>query len=174
MNTTIYLTLFILWILVLCNSYMLIKLFKAVAKLNKKELPKSFAGIAKGSLLPIKNYKNLDMKAFDYTSKKNYIVLFGSYGCKVCHQIYPLFNTLKQEKTGVIIQIFMLATEDQAKEISAQYDIPTDHITIISQNDLPSLGITGFPFAYYLSSNGNVINKGLVNFKNDFDILMSA
>lgn len=174
MDVPILITILTLWVLVLVNSFMLIKLYRVVATLKKKELPKNSAGVPTGAVLPIQKFKNMLLKDIDLQTNKSRIILFSSFSCKVCHQIYPFFNSLKHDLKGIHLHIFMLATEEQAKQISAEYKISLDDITLITHEDLPPLGVTGFPFAYYLSAKGKVISKGLVNYKHDFDTLISA
>ncbi len=44
---------------------------------------------------------------------------------------------------------------------------------LIKHEQLHNLGITGFPFAYLLSRDDEVLEKGLVNHKKDFELLIS-
>jgi uncharacterized membrane protein len=44
---------------------------------------------------------------------------------------------------------------------------------LIKNEHLDILGISGFPFTYYLSAEGQILKKGIVSFRERFDILLS-
>ncbi|WP_160850461.1 TlpA family protein disulfide reductase [Pontibacillus yanchengensis] len=101
-----------------------------------------------------------------------YIFIFTSYGCDACKRIYPFLNELIKEHPYIQFRLITLANEDQANELIEQFNLNDIPLTMIKHEHIHKFGITGFPFAYLVSEKSVILDKGLVNHKEDFRLLM--
>lgn len=164
----------VLWILTLILSSMVIYLYKRIEKSSKKNktLAESNAGLPKGEVYPIKKIYDTENK--EVNMGQSTILLFTSAHCDVCKRVYPMLEIAKQKYSNINIIIMMLATNEEAKNTINRFNIKHNTpVSLIKDEELFALGIPGFPFCYLLDPNGNIIEKGIVNTMEHFDILLS-
>lgn len=163
-----------LTLLVLVLTVMVLYLYKNILISPKKRLLKHQDGLKSGSPYPLNILKTVEgHPLLKSTRSKGSVMIITSYGCEACKRVYPFLNQLEKEYRNIQFNILMLATKQQAQEYVDTYDLNNFQISLIKNEQLHALGITGFPFAYLLSKDGRVIQKGLVNHKKDFDLLIS-
>ncbi|MFS0875318.1 TlpA family protein disulfide reductase [Solibacillus isronensis] len=110
----------------------------------------------------------------EVTMAQSTILLFTSTHCDICKSVYPILEIVKQKYSNINIIIMMLATDEEAKNTIIRFNIKRSiPVSLIKDEDLFALGIPGFPFCYLLDPNGNIIEKGIVNKIEHFDILLS-
>jgi len=141
---------------------------------TKRKLPKSEDGLRKGELYPLNLLKNIEGNPITKPKiKEATVLIITSYGCEVCKGVYPYLDELRKEYKDLQFNILMLATHEQAQECIQTYNLEKFQLALIKHEQLHNLGITGFPFAYLLSRDDEVLEKGLVNHKKDFELLIS-
>jgi len=162
-------------LLVLLLASMILYLYKFMyGLLNKKHLYRNDAGLNRGTLFPLQSLKTFDGKDLTISKEVDGVVIINtSYICNVCKRIYPFLESIRKEYPNIQINLLMLADKEQAKENIEKYNLKSLSVSLIQDEDLHDLGITTFPFAYLLSAEGKVIEKGLVNYKKDIDLLIS-
>lgn len=166
----------ILWFITLTLSCMVFYLFKRIesSKNVKRTLAESNSGFPKGQIYPIKSYYDLTGKEIKINSSyEGTVLLFTSAHCDVCKRIYPLLEIVKQSYPQINFVLMMLATNDEAISISNRFNIKRFPISLIRDEELNDLGVAGFPFSYLLAQDGKIIEKGIVNYKDHFDILLA-
>lgn len=168
--TLLLFTLNLLIILVSCITlYSITEALKARNKLIKSE-----DGLKKGSLYPLDLLKNIEGNEVRLVNGSDGMVLiFTSFGCNVCKSVYPYLEQIRNEYSNIQFHIVMLANIDEAKETINKYKLDNFLISLVRYEQLPDFGITGFPFTYLISNKGIIIEKGIVNYKRDFDLLIS-
>lgn len=163
-----------LWILTLILSSMVIYLYKRIenSQNSRRTLAESKAGLPKGEVYPLKIIYDTENKEVNLAQST--ILLFTSAHCDVCKRVYPILEIVKQKYSSINIIIMMLATDEEAKNTINMFNIkPSTPVSLIKDEELFALGIPGFPFCYLLDTNGNIIEKGIVNKIEHFDILLS-
>ncbi|AWE08385.1 hypothetical protein DCE79_13665 [Lysinibacillus sp. 2017] len=173
MINLIYLLTVNLMLLVL--SIMMLYLYKLlIDSSTNKRLPKNEDGLKKGEVYPLTQLKTIGGSPFTKPKiKVGSVIIITSYGCEVCKRVYPYLEDLRKEFGNLQFNILMLATEEQARENIHLYNLEKFQLALIKHEQLHNLGITGFPFAYLLSRDDKVLEKGLVNHKKDFELLIS-
>jgi thiol-disulfide isomerase/thioredoxin len=166
---------FTIALLVLVISCMVLYLFKTIINSSKKaKLLRSEDGFKKGALYPLQSLKTINGNSIEKMKNVDGLVLIiTSYGCDACKRVYPYLEQLRGEHKNLQFQLLMLANKEQALENIKLFKLESFSVSLIQQEQLHDLGITGFPFSYLLSNEGKVIEKGLVNHKKDFDLLIS-
>ncbi|KQL52651.1 hypothetical protein AN964_03310 [Heyndrickxia shackletonii] len=171
MSTLIFLySLSFLVILVAC---MILYIYNNILK-SSRQLLKNQDGLRKGTLYPLNNLEYINEKDVNTNSNCDGTILIAtSYGCAACKRVYPYLEQLRQEYNNIDFHLLMLANKDQTQETINLYNLRNFKVSLIQNDQLHNLGITGFPFSYLLSKEKKVIEKGIVNHKKDFDLLIS-
>jgi methylamine dehydrogenase accessory protein MauD len=172
----VFLSYFILWIIVLILSGMVFYLYKRIegSKTARKTLAESNSGIPKGEIYPIVKFNDISGRDLLINpSKKATILLFTSAHCDVCKKVYPLIEAVNKRYSQLNLVLLMLATNEEAERIIDEFNINNVGISLMKEEDLQKNGVPGFPFCYLLAPNGEIRSKGIVNNLEHFDILIS-
>ncbi|MDP4085007.1 MAG: hypothetical protein Q8934_10395 [Bacillota bacterium] len=166
--------LFTLTVLVLMICCMVLQLYKMVLNPQRTKLIKNKDGLKKGTKYPFELLRTIDGKVIETEKNKDgFVLIMISYGCEACKRVYPFLEELRKEYKNIQFHLLMLANKEQAQENIDLFNLENFSVSLIKNEQLHSLGITGFPFSYLLSKEGKVLEKGLVNHKKDFDLLIS-
>lgn len=169
---TIFLCTLTFLVLIVCC--MILQLYKMMLNPQKTKLIRSKDGLKKGTVYPFQLLRTIDGNGVEKEKNKDgHVLIMTSYGCEACKRVYPYLEELRKEYKNIQFHLFMLATEEEAQENIKLYNIENTSVYLIKHDQLHSLGITGFPFSYLLSKDGKVLEKGLVNHKKDFELLIS-
>lgn len=166
---------FLLWLLVLILSFLVLKLYKVISGFTRKrELAKNNEGIESGSVYPRKSFKVINNKK-DVKIESDVlgtVIIFTKYTCELCKQVYPVLPEIQTRFKGYQFIIMTNSSVEESNEISNKYQLSNIPISLIEYDEFAELGVVAFPFAYLLSPKGKVISKGIINFKEDFNILL--
>jgi methylamine dehydrogenase accessory protein MauD len=174
-NSIIFISVWLLWIIVLTLSLMVLYLYKRIeGSKNKRTLSKNDVGVPKGEFYPIQKFQSIQGRDINVnTADEGTVLIFTHALCDVCKRIYPILENVKKQYPKMNLVILMLASKQDALNIVNKFSLEDFPVTLIKDEELNKLGISGFPFSYLLSPQGKIIEKGLVNYKEHFDILLS-
>ena len=160
--------------LVLIVCCMVLQLYKILLNPQRTKLIRNKDGLKKGTLYPFQLLRTIEGNAVEKEKNKDgFVLIMTSYGCEACKRVYPFLEELRKEYKNLQFHLFMLANKEQAQETINLFNLENLSVSLIKNDQLHSLGITGFPFGYLLSKEGKVLEKGLVNHKKDFELLIS-
>jgi hypothetical protein len=156
---------------------MLFSLYKKLISMKKtKSLPRNNVGFPKGIKYPKHEFTNINEDIIPVTSKGKIgtVILITSYSCDACKRIYPILNTLRNDYHELKFINLILGNKEQVNSLIKKYELSdTNNFSIFDHDKLSEFGAVTFPFAYLLTDGGLVVEKGLVNFRQDFDFLIS-
>ncbi|MFD0586500.1 TlpA family protein disulfide reductase [Paenibacillus sp. GCM10027627] len=184
MSSVFSLSYLLLWIIVLVQSYYLIKSARAAKAIRDMPPPspeemmskimRGDHGVIKGRLFPQLEFETVHHGRINLskTSKKGSIIAFASTGCEQCKMIYPILKQFSQERDDVSIMMLMDGPEAQVAATIEKYNIPVP-VTPITKADMTRLETGFFPFVYYLNHKGEVETKGVVNLQEQLELLVT-
>lgn len=174
--------LLIILIVVFINSTISLITLKTVKKLHiinpnttptkRTSLLRSDDGYPLNTVYPIKHVNNI-LKEKILLNSSDMVLIFTSSTCDVCRTVYPVFNIIESKHQNISFVFIMQGHENVIREIVEKFNIREKGVSIIDYEEMDKFGIKGYPFAYYLK-NGIVKSKGLINYKEDIDILLST
>ncbi|KMJ56905.1 hypothetical protein AB685_19490 [Bacillus sp. LL01] len=165
----------ILWVIIIVHSLMFIKLYKIIEKSTKKPvaLPGDELGLPIGTKFPIRRVMTINNKEFSLqsSSKQGTIVLLTSPNCDICNNIYPYLNNLQNQTTDFNSIMFSLSNKDLVTKLVLNYGIEMS-VSSLEEDELSKLGKIGLPFAYFISGEGVIRGKGIINRIEDLNMIL--
>ena len=164
----------VLWLLVLSLTVFAIVL----SKKPKRVLPANHTGLPVGTAFPKLQIRSvLKQIPFHvvYPEPKQTLLLFSSSHCSMCNAVYPLLPVAEQ-KYKLMAQVIMEPLEEgHVESMIRKIDdfgltAPVFELTMSIREEVK---LEGYPFAYFLSSEGKVLSKGGINRLEDIDLLVS-
>jgi hypothetical protein len=164
----------VLWVLVLALAMFSI----SASKKPKRVLPASNTGLPVGVPFPDFKIKSVVKEVpFELVNaqRKETIILFSSSMCPICNTVYPLLP-MAEKRFDLLSKIIMEGLDgDEVGSIAekvktAGIQPPVYSLTPTMRVDVK---LEGFPFAYFLSADGRVLAKGVVNTIADIELLIS-
>ncbi|MBD3919086.1 hypothetical protein H8B09_09995 [Paenibacillus sp. PR3] len=162
----------VLWLLVLSLTMLTL----TIAKKPTRMLGASASGLPVGTLFPKFNIQSVVEHipfSVSYPDKQGTLLLFSASTCPVCSTVYPLFP-YAEKKYDLKTQVIMDGAEDHDGRIvlklrEAGISAPIYGLTPSIKAEVK---LEGFPFAYYLSADGRVLSKGMINTAECIDLLV--
>lgn len=180
MNSIIVISISIIWVILLILSFMVQFLYKTVEKShkrNKTTLHKGESGFPIGTHYPTQRFSTNSSIYGDVLNinspNKETVLIFTQSTCSVCKRVYAILDIVRKKYSNKEFIILMVASKEEALNYVNEYFLNNFQVSLIKDEDLEDLGISNIPFSYLLSPEGNVLNKGVVNTIEHFDILLS-
>ncbi|MCM3603189.1 hypothetical protein M3175_20840 [Robertmurraya korlensis] len=164
------------WVLLITLTYMVIRLYSLISKSQRrKTLIKSNDGFPSGGTYPFKTISTISSNkiSINQNSFKGTIIVGTSYGCDACKSVYPVLSQFKNLFPEYQLLNLSFTRKEDINELINEYSLHPETIALLHIKEMGNFGFEGFPFAYLVSSQGKILQKGLVNTKNDFDLLVS-
>lgn len=164
----------VLWLLVLSLTMFTI----VIAKKPTKVLGANQSGLPVGSAFPRFNMQSVVKQipfSVSHPDQQGTLLLFSSSGCPICSTVYPLFPYAEQ-KYNVKPQVIMEGRDGQVDSIIEKINETglSAPVYALTPSIKEEVKLEGFPFAYYLSADGKVLAKGVINTTADIDLLVST
>lgn len=176
MEQLLQISLTTLWIIVILLILILIRFFKMIGNTQKKRsLSGSELGLAYGTKFPVEILRSIEDKEFSVSNPEGdgTLLIVTSYSCSPCRSVYPIQNTIVSSYPRLKVINIMISNSGQAWEISDKFGLDSSKISLITMEQLHTIGISTFPYSYLLTSDGTIISKGVTNFKEHFDLLIA-
>lgn len=175
MNLFLQFSVFTMWIIIFILASMVILLYGRIeaSSTKAKKLFRNESGFPTGTFYPKKDYMDINGNTLSLSNNTDTLLLFTQYSCDVCKRVYPILSNVNNKYPDKQIILFMLATKHESQSIMTKFNLEKFPVVLIKNEELHLLGISGFPFAYLLSPNNVVTNKGVINSMEHFDILFS-
>jgi hypothetical protein len=163
----------VLWLLVLSLTVFAI----VISKKPKRVLGAYNTGLPVGSVFPKFDIQSV-VKQIPFSvvhpERKETLLLFSSSMCSICSTVYPLFPYAEQ-KYHLKAQVIMEPKDGQIESIIEKIDAAGLYAPVyaLTPSIMQQVKLEGFPFAYYLSTEGIVLAKGVINTIADIDLLVS-
>ncbi len=168
----------VLWVLMIFISIFVVTLYKRLntsqmLPMNDGMLMASDHGIPEGEFFSKLSFPLVDGGTMDLqqTNKEGTILFLSSTQCKICEEVYAAIAPLMDKYPEYQFVTFMEGSHEEIDEKRETYDLDLP-IFQLQQEDFELLQIDFFPFAYFLSPDGNVIGKGLINNGQDVNRLI--
>ena len=167
-----------LWLLVIVLSISVIVLYKRPYPshqdyLSNQTLGASDEGLPTGELFPKLSFplidgQNIDLQTMD---KQGTVIFFTSTYCDICEKIYRVIKPIMDKHPEYE---FLALMEGSIEEINTKKDKFQLSLPIyqLVEEDFEKLQVDFFPFAYFISSDGNITGKGLINNEHDINMLI--
>lgn len=185
---------FTIWTCIICILFAIVFLYKKVQSItmsvnntntntntnmhpviNDLFLPLSDYGLEQGELFPVLQFTEVSGKVINLTERnsRGLIIVFLSVNCKICESVYQGLKLFSERHPYYDLTIFMESPTPEEviqKAKTLQIKHPIYHLT---EADLTITRTRKFPFAYYISPEGIVMSKGVINDGlRDLDILL--
>ncbi|MEX3624949.1 hypothetical protein [Viridibacillus arvi] len=151
----------ILWILVTALTLSTIVIIRKITP-AKPRLEMDDEGLGRGSTVPIIKFKSLSKKTVNLIepTKSGTLVIYLSINCSACSNVLAYLSTYIKTHNDVSVVVFMRGENE--REILQKTGDLINYVPIILLTDeyIESFKISLFPFAYFLSSKGIVLEKG--------------
>ncbi|MED4354944.1 hypothetical protein P9265_21975 [Schinkia azotoformans] len=154
---------FVLWIIIIILSIGVLKLFIAGNNPDMRPLHKQNTGILKGTLFPFKTFRNTKNEEINLNTKNGSILLFTSAGCGACKSLYPHLESFNKSYPDLLLVLIIQGSNDAIELLIDNHSLQNIKIVRSTSSLLQESKIEVFPFAYYVSHNGIVLSKGLIN-----------
>lgn len=153
----------VLWILVVMIVFSNVLMLRRMRP-PRLELPGQDHGLRRGAHLPRLALQTVDHDTFNPTSNvaKGTVVVVATGTCHVCHELFPVLRSFQLKRPDLRFALLMLAEDQDIRSTIEDHriDIPVFKLT---PEHLEELNTRMFPFAYYLSPEGIILAKGVVN-----------
>lgn len=164
----------VMWALILSLAVFAI----SISKKPKRILPASDSGLPVGAPFPAFQAQSVVNEvpfSVVYPQRKETLVLFSSSGCPICNMAYPLLP-YSEQKYNLATKIVMEGQPNMVNQSiidkigNAGIKAP---VYALTEEIKSGVKLEGFPFAYFLSADGRVLAKGIINTPPDIDLLVS-
>lgn len=158
---TLDLSYIILWCIVIVISISVFAILREAIKV-KSNLYEQHEGLPKGSDFPLENNILVNGKSLNVRNKEKIgtVIFLTSTTCSVCSKVYPIINDFQKNKPLYQYLIFMVGTEESVNNAIKEYDIKAP---VVRMDNLSDLQAPFVPFGYYVSQDGVIHAKGIVN-----------
>lgn len=151
----------ILWCIVIVVSISVFVILREAIK-AKSNLYEQQEGLPKGSDFPLES--NIPINGSPMNIRNNEkigtLIFLTSTSCSTCSKVYPIINDFQKKKPLYQYLIFMIGTEESVNNAIKQYNIKSP---VVRMDDLKDLQAPFVPFGYFVSQDGVIQAKGVVN-----------
>ncbi|RCX19135.1 hypothetical protein DFP94_105151 [Fontibacillus phaseoli] len=151
----------LLWVIVILISYGVIVILKS-AIATRSMLYEQQEGLPEGVEFPLNDRIPMDGKALSLTDhgKLGTLIFLTSSQCLACKKLYSVINEV-QKKMPVYQYLFMMSgPEDEVNAAIKLYEL---QVPIIHVENFKDLQTPFVPFGYYVSPDGLIKAKGIIN-----------
>ena len=141
----------VLWVVVIVLSGVVIALARQIGLLHLRISPTGALDTAEGP--PV---GEMAPRLAPVLPGRETLVVFGSDGCGLCHDLLPSVNTLARSEPGMVV-VVASASAGFVEQVRAPV-VPVADVAAVA-----SYRIRSTPYAVYLDSAGIVGAKGIVN-----------
>lgn len=168
-----------LWAMIALQSYFIIQLGRKVQAANRPTnvlpgLIEEDHGLPHGVLFPQLEFETVNKGPIDlkqlHEPKRGFLVAFTDAKCSSCKSLYPLLEKFNKRNPQFQPLILMLGQQLDVQEIVTQFQLTIPVANIATPIPFDT-GI--FPFVYYLTPQGEVITKSVVQHKEQLDALLA-
>ena len=163
----------VLWILVLFLCVVALDYLKRYRP-RRRQLPLQDMGIPIGSPMPKLQVDDLAGTSVPLTAggKKGSVVLFSSVSCAACKTLYPVLQPYQTRHPEVDVVVLMIGEPEEVQATKEKYGLSVP-VASTTADEFAEFQINTFPFAYYLSPDGKIRNKGgMAGGPNDLELLL--
>ncbi|WP_334072208.1 MULTISPECIES: hypothetical protein [Paenibacillus] len=161
----------LLWVIVILISYVVIVILKS-AITARSMLYEQQEGLPEGAEFPLGGRLPMDGKAVllkDH-GKLGTLIFLTSSQCLACKKLYSVINDV-QKKMPVYQYLFMMSgPEDEVNAAIKEYEL---QVPIIHVENFKDLQTPFVPFGYYVSPDGLIRAKGIINNEGHLQALVS-
>lgn len=156
----------VLWLVVIIAVYGIIAVLNESIKI-RSALYEQHEGLPQGASFPLEGRTPINANSLELINhgKIGTVVFLTSSGCSACKKLYSAINDLKKKMPLYQYLIMMSGTEEEIRGIMRDYEIDAPVIRVDSFKDLQTPLV---PFGYYISEDGVIRAKGIVN--NEFHV----
>lgn len=161
----------LLWVIVILISYSVIVILKN-AITTRSMLYEQHEGLPEGDEFPLGERIPMDGKALSLTDhgKLGTLIFLSSPHCMACKKLYSVINEV-QKKVPVYQYLFMMSgMEDEINATIKEYGL---QVPIIQVENFKDLQVPFVPFGYYVSQDGLIRAKGIINNEGHLQALIS-
>ncbi|GIP08436.1 MAG: hypothetical protein E7L01_07375 [Paenibacillus macerans] len=99
------------------------------------------------------------------------IVLFSVHGCNACERLYPQMDSIADNLPNYQVISIMIAPLNSVIYNKSKYKLklPIHHVEL---DEMYKYGTSTFPFCYVVSNTGEIINKGIIQNRDDIGVLL--
>jgi len=148
-----------LWGVVLVIAYSFLTILRHnIAQAGR--LHQDHMGIAIGERFPLDDYPALKSRQSSDTPlpSEGTVVLMTNFYCDACKRLYEVLDTMQRQFPRYRFVIFM--TGAPAEAVKEQLGL---HIPVASVDDFSRFRMSAVPFGFFVSADGLVRAKGIVN-----------
>ncbi|GIO35265.1 hypothetical protein J41TS12_01260 [Paenibacillus antibioticophila] len=151
----------LLWLVVILISYGVIVVLKS-AITARSTLYEQQEGLPEGVGFPLNNRIPMDGKALDVTGhgKLGTLIFLTSLQCLACKKLYSIINDV-QKKMPAYQYLFMMS--GPLEEVNAAIQEYGLEVPVIHVENFKDLQTPFVPFGYYVSPDGLIQAKGIIN-----------
>lgn len=151
----------ILWCIVVIISISVFVILREAIKV-KSNLYEQHEGLPMGSGFPLENNISVNGSPMNIKNKEKIgtVIFLTSTTCSVCSKVYPIINDFQKNKPLYQYLIYMIGTEESVNSTIKEYNIKPP---VVRMDNLKDLQAPFVPFGYFVSQDGIIQAKGVVN-----------
>ncbi|MNO92949.1 Methylamine utilization protein MauD [compost metagenome] len=151
----------ILWCIVIVISISVFAILREAIKV-KSNLYEQQEGLPKGSDFPLESNIPINGSPMNIRNieKIGTLIFLTSTGCLTCSKVYPIINDFQKNKPLYQYLIFMMGTEESVNNAVKEHNIKAP---VVRMDNLKDLQAPFVPFGYFVSQDGVIRSKGVVN-----------
>lgn len=156
----------VLWLVLFITVYGVITVLNEAIKI-RSTLYEKHEGLPQGVLFPLEGRSPVNGEPLNLLDggKVATLVFLTSSSCLACKKLYPTINDFQKKKALYQYLVMMSGTEEEVSMTIKEYDL---HVPVIRVDNFKELKTPLVPFGYYVSNEGLIQAKGIVN--NEFHI----
>jgi len=168
-----------LWVMVALQSYFIIQLGRKI-QASKEQAPplpgliEEDHGLPHGLRFPQLHFETVNKDSIDLRQlreqKLGFLIAFTDAKCSSCKSLYPVLEKFNKRNPHIQPLILMIGQQPDVIEIIKQYELSIPVANIASPTPFET-GI--FPFVYYLTPQGDVIAKSVVQHREQLEALLT-
>lgn len=161
----------ILWLVVLIISFSVIVMFKS-AITTRSTLYEQQEGLPEGVEFPLGERIPIDGRRINLTGhgKIGTLVFLTSTQCLACKKLYSAINEVQKRMNLYQYLFLMSGSEEEVNMVIKEYEL---QVPIIRVDNFKDLKTPFVPFGYYVSENGLIMAKGIINNESHIQALVS-
>lgn len=171
MSDSFYFSNILLWLVVLATAYSMLAILRHNIEQTNK-LHQDHMGLSYGAKFPIDEHpalRNEQRPAVDM-KKDGTVAFMTSCYCDACKRLFPVLNDLQKRMPMYRFVIFMSGPLDEVTKALFDYELD---IPVIQVDDFSKFQTSIVPFGFFLSAEGIIQAKGVVNTENHIQTLIS-
>jgi len=157
-----YLSYLLLWMVCAMLTYFVVKLMRSGPNPMSKTLMKQDHGLTHGSLFPKQYWKEIEGIAPQSITHKGVVILVTSAKCGACQSVYPQIPLFQKQFPQYQVILLMEGESEIIEQAKEKYEIIVPVVPMTVEALKKELETSMFPFGYHVSSEGQVVSKGLI------------